>query len=214
MISVAPCISRVTSDPLLSWSFRGSSPDEVMVNWSDVRIHFPLIPASTMTYHLFLEKGISSGTFSHSTRSYVTMYHPLSPIPFYVTYSNHPKAPQWLCVVFVMEFVERPWPCEWTHQAHLIHISELSSSFISFQPPTGVGFEFGRNISNKILLYKPTAQNRLLHQPSEMVYIPSWKLTYPIPRHFWRWFSFPQVWYVNSLQVTSSLPHRFGCQIP
>ena len=32
---------RVTSDPLLSWSFRGS-PGEVMVIWSDVRrSHFP-----------------------------------------------------------------------------------------------------------------------------------------------------------------------------
>ena len=24
--------------------------------------------------------------------------------------------------------------------------------------------------------------------------LPSWELTYPFPKHFWRWFSFPQGW--------------------
>ena len=30
--------------------------------------------------------------------------------------------------------------------------------------------------------------------------LPSWKLTYPIPRPFWRWFPFPKVGYVRSLE--------------
>lgn len=94
--------------------------------------------------HHDLSSLISSGTFPLlpvvARRSYVTM-HP--PIFGDITI---PRPGMWLCVVFVMEFVERPWPCEWTHQAHLIHISELPSSFISFhvqysqQNPIFIGF--------------------------------------------------------------------------
>ena len=32
------------------------------------------------------------------------------------------------------------------------------------------------------------------------VELPSWELTYPLLKAFWRWFPFPQVGYVSSLE--------------
>ena len=45
--------------------------------------------------------------------------------------------------------------------------------------------------------------------------IPSWELTYPLPRQFWRWFSFSKVGYVSSLGVILGLGVSYRvCSVP
>ena len=45
--------------------------------------------------------------------------------------------------------------------------------------------------------------------------LPSWELTYPHPRYVWRWFSFPQVGYVSSMEGMSvyQLQYHLLCVI-